>query len=100
MKKTELEEEIIKELQEYYRKENFMGMSWGIVREAIIKQRTSDLEMFEKIINENRKKVDYVICYGLKNNLTKEEIKMFKKIFVTLYENKLKLKLKSMGEGK
>jgi len=46
-----------------------------------------------KLIDENRKEIDYVLCYGLKRNLTKEEIECFKKVFVSLYEDKLKSKL-------
>ena len=47
----------------------------------------------KKVIEENRKEIDYCLCYGLKQNLTEKQIEQFKKIFITLYENKLLQKL-------
>ena len=53
------------------------------------------LSEVEKVINEvTKKELDYVLCYGLKKDLTKKEEESFKNIFKTLYTDKLKLRLR------
>ncbi len=47
------------------------------------------LEEVKKKILKNRRKIEYCLCYGLKQDLTEKEIEDFKKIFIKIYEEEL-----------
>lgn len=60
---------------------------------AFLEGKELRLKEISKAIDENRKEIEYVACYGTDVDLTGVELTKFQNIFVELYEKKLKQKL-------
>jgi hypothetical protein len=69
------------------------SMNRKVCYEAGYKKAKEDIL---KLIDGNRKEMLYVLSYSLTKQLTAKEIEYFNKMFITLYEDKLKQKIKEL----